>query len=418
MLRSIALVAVALVAVAVATSLHGTAPAEGSCLPPLLPCRPESGPPPVASDPPAHEDPAPEPPLAIGLTESDPRLLVARGITRGVAARAIALRPRYIRVLVPWERVQPSALQRPNWDAPPGGCPRSQPRCASERGLRGLLHAIKLRQETDGGWRILIVPYFTPPWAGHANTGCQRPHATSLSRMPRIGAYRRFLRGIQGLADGVGVQIAYLSPWNEPNHPAFLSPQRRTCSVSSPPLAPAAYAKLVRAAVRELRPDQQLVLGSLAGIDPPRLFAAGAAEFIRALPQDVACLDGPFAQHKYIGRRARHGTAPLRADPATAAAHTLIDDVDAALGAHGCAKPKPLWIAETGTFDHRCEAVAAALGDWARDPRVTAAFQYTFRESQAFPVGLVSPSMRTTYASYRAWHAFARASEIPAAPCG
>jgi hypothetical protein len=49
---------------------------------------------------------------------------------------------------------------------------------------------------------------------------------------------------------------------------------------------------------------------------------------------------------------------------------------------------------------------------------VTAAFQYTFRESPAFPVGLVSASMLTTYASYRAWHAFARASEIPTAPCG
>ena len=113
-----------------------------------------------------------------------------------------------------------------------------------------------------------------------------------------------------------------------------------------------------RAAVQELRPGQELVLGSLAGIDPPRRFAAGAAEFIRALPTDVACLDGPFAQHAYIGTRARHGAAPLRADPATAAAHALIDGVDAALRSHGC--PKPLWIAETGTFDHRCEPVAAA----------------------------------------------------------
>jgi hypothetical protein len=410
-LRTIVLV----VAVAVVAGAAATTPAQGRCLPPLLPCPPDSASP-AAPGAPAQEAGAPDPPLAIGLTESDPRLLVAHGVTRGVAARAIALRPRYVRVLVPWARVQPSARRRPNWDAPPGGCPRTLPRCASARGLRSLLQAIRLRQQADGGWKILVVPYFTPPWAGHPWSGCQRPHASFLSRMPRIGAYRMFLRRIQALADDVGVQIAYWTPWNEPNHPAFLSPQRRTCSPRSPPLAPAAYAKLVRAAVRELRPDQQLVLGSLAGMEAPRVFAAGAAEFVRALPQDVACLDGPFAQHKYIGERARHGTAPLRADPATAAAPTLIDDVDAALRAHGC--PKPLWIAETGTFDHRCEAVAAALGDWARDPRVTAAFQYTFRESRAFPVGLVSPSMRTTYASYRAWHAFARASEIPSAPCG
>jgi hypothetical protein len=413
-LRSIVPLAVV---IAVAAAVSGPAPALGRCLPPLLPCRPEPSPPvpPVVPDPPAQHHPAPDPPLAIGLTEGDPRLLVARGITRGVAAQAIALRPRYIRVLVPWARVQPSALERPNWDAPPGGCPQPRPRCTSARGLRGLLHAIKLRQETDGGWKIVVVPYFTPPWAAHAKTGCQRPGASSLAQLPRIGAYRRFLRGIQGLGDSVGVPLAYWTPWNEPNHPAFLSPQRMTCSVGSPAVAPAAYAKLVRAAVQELRPDQELVLGSLAGMEAPRVFAAGAAEFIRALPPDVACLGGPFAQHTYIGKRARHDSAPLRANPATAAARTLIDDVDAALREHGC--PKPLWIGETGTFDHRCESVAAALGDWARDPRVTAAFQYTFRESHAFPVGLVSSSMLRTYPAYRAWHAFATAREIPPAPC-
>ena len=63
--------------------------------------------------------------------------------------------------------------------------------------------------------------------------------------------------------------------------------------------------------------------------------------------------------------------------------------------------------------------MAAALAAWADDPRVDAAFQYTFRESAAFPVGLVSSSLRTTFRSYTAWHAFSRArGAAPSSPCG
>ena len=62
--------------------------------------------------------------------------------------------------------------------------------------------------------------------------------------------------------------------------------------------------------------------------------------------------------------------------------------------------------------------MAAALRAWADDPRVDAAFQYTLRESSAFPVGLLSSSLRTTFRSYTAWHAFARArGDAPASPC-
>jgi hypothetical protein len=95
----------------------------------------------------------------------------------------------------------------------------------------------------------------------------------------------------------------------------------------------------------------------------------------------------------------------------------VVDAVDAALLSHDC--HKPLWIAETGTFDHRCAAMAAVLRAWADDPRVDAAFQYTFRDAPSFPVGLVSSSLRTTYGSYTAWHAFSRPRAAPPEnPCG
>ena len=396
--------------------------AQSCPLAPLIPCsgprEPATGPgtrhPPVAAPAPAR------PPLAIGLTEGDPRMLVGGRGTGRAARKAAALRPNYVRILVPWERLQPSKARKPNWDAPPGGCPRINPGCRSDRGLRGLLMAIRHRQLADGGWKVLAVPYFTPPWAATGGfRGCQKKRSRHpRAQMPQIAAYRRFLRGLNALADKVGVRIDYITPWNEPNHPGFLQPQRATCNRRSPAIAPRKYAKLVRAAQKELRYEQTLVLGSLAGLQAPRVYGAGAPEFIQALPRDVACIDGPFAQHAYIGEPGRRGRPPRRVSPASAARHGLLEQVLAALDAKGCAKPPRLWIAETGTFDHRCASMSAALRAWARHDRIDAAFQYTFREAHTFPVGLVSPSLKITYGSYRAWSAFAGGPmKVPPSPC-
>jgi|SRR5215218_1578916 len=417
------MVIVMLAAVATAAALVPALATAQSCpFAPLIACntphRPNAGP--GLRETPATAPKKMPPPLAIGLTEGDPRLLVPGGTTRRAALKVVALKPNYVRVLVPWERLQPSALRKPNWDAPPGGCPPINPGCRSSLGLRTLLRAIKHRQDADGGWKILVVPYFTPTWAATGGfRGCQRARSRyPRAQMPNIGAYRRFLRGINALADKVGVRIDYITPWNEPNHPGFLQPQRATCNRRSRVVSPRRYVKLVRAAQKELRYEQTLVLGSLAGLGQPRTFGAGAAEFIKALPPDVVCADGPFAQHAYVGRPGRRGRLARRANPASAARPTLLDDVLAALDAKGCPQIKQLWIAETGTFDHRCEAMSAALRAWARNDRIDAAFQYTFREAHHFPVGLVSPSLKRTYKSYRAWFAFAGGPpKIPPSPC-
>jgi hypothetical protein len=419
------------VVLAVAAGAAGVLPtlatAKECPLAPLVPCnnpphQPNAGPGPGSLVPGEPAVAAPvkiAPPLAIGLTEGDPRLLVPSGITRLVARKAVALKPAYVRVLVPWERLQPYANRKPNWDAPPGGCPRINPGCRSSNGLRSLLAAIRHRQALDGGWKILVVPYFTPPWAASQFKGCQRKRSRhSRAQLPRIAPYRTFLRGLNALGDKVGVKLDYITPWNEPNHPGFLQPQRMVCNRLSKAVSPAAYATLVRAAQQELRYQQTIVLGSLAGLQQPRTYGAGAAEFIRGLPRDVACVDGPFSQHAYVGRPARRGGEPRRANPASAPRTSLFGDVLAALDAKGCPQEKRLWIGETGTFDHRCEAMSAALRAWARDDRIDAAFQYTFREAHAFPVGLVSPSMKLTYRSYRAWFAFAGSPEkVPPSPC-
>ena len=407
-----ALCVVAVAAIAFACGVAGApaAVAREICIPRLLPC---PVPPPPQHPPPATRKPA----LELGLTEADPRLLIAAR-PGSAGARAVALKPRYVRVLVDWSRVQPRAHRAPNWNAPAGGCPRARPGCHTGLSLIALLKTIKARRHADGGWQVVVVPYFTPAWAATAPRGCQRPGTGARAQMPQIAAYRAFLRALQRLGDELGMDLPYWAPWNEPNHPGFLNPQRAVCDKRSPALAPALYAQLVRAARAELRPDQQLVIGELAGLDAPRPYGASAPEFVRALPPDVACAGDAFGQHVYIGERGRGGRPPAVVNPATATvqASALVDAVDRALLDHGCRTP--IWISETGTFDHRCEAMAAALRTWADDPRVDAAFQYTFRDAPAFPVGLVSSSLRTTYRSYTAWHAFSRVHDEPLArPC-
>jgi hypothetical protein len=46
------------------------------------------------------------------------------------------------------------------------------------------------------------------------------------------------------------------------------------------------------------------------------------------------------------------------------------------------------------------------LLDWYEDPRVTAAFQYTLREDDQFPTGLVDTALRRPFPVLRAWQAW------------
>ncbi len=63
-----------------------------------------------------------------------------------------------------------------------------------------------------------------------------------------------------------------------------------------------------------------------------------------------------------------------------------------------------------------CEALAAQVLTWYRDPRVGAIFQFSFRDDPAFPVGLISPNLSHTFRVYGLWRALARARSAGSAP--
>ena len=171
-------------------------------------------------------------------------------------------------------------------------------------------------------------------------------------------------------------------------------------------MAPAVYRARRRDArrARAAPGEQSSSLGELAGLARPRLRGSGVEEFYAALPDDVVCSASVVGAARL--RRARRPESALRP----------VEQLEAALDKRPCAKDKPIWITETGvggrdaaaSADRRprdaardCRALDAALRRWDVDPRVDAAFQYTFREDPAFPVGLADAGLTPYLAGLR-----------------
>ncbi|UGS38095.1 hypothetical protein [Capillimicrobium parvum] len=359
-----------------------------------------------------------------GITEANPHL-VAPGPQPGAFTpwrdRLQALQPRYLRILVDWRRVQPTPSQGPDWSQPADGCLRGIPPCAAFSGIADELRAAAAAQMVP-----VIVILGTPDWAASPPAGCESERAGAAARMPAdLEAYRVLIRSLLELGAGERIALPWWSPWNEPNHPLFFGPQRAACDADRAPQSPDRYAELVRAARAELDAapgDQRIVLGEVAGFDAPRANAVGSAEFARALPDDVVCGAGVWAQHAYA--KVAGELAADAADPAAQpGAPRILRGVTDALDAHACpGGPLPVWITETGASsqDGRdgCEAMARALAVWSDDPRVDVAFQYTFREDTAFRVGLANPRLTRLEPAYGAWRALATGGlGDPAAAC-
>lgn len=353
--------------------------------------------------------------LAVGISEANARLLAPPppGAPREPAfaawrERVAAIAPAYVRLTVVWHQVQPTRAVPPDFAMADTGCLRNVQPCSSYAGLRDRLAAVRAL-----GARPVITIYSTPEWAAAEPYGCEPDASGTVGRMPEPGAYRALVRALLDFTRAEGVPIAAWGPWNEPNHPAFLNPQRAVCEPASPPLSPGRYAQLVDIFREEAGPDAPLLLGEVAGYDSPRATAAGAAEFATALPRRTACAADLFALHSYVGSpRDRREGAPLVGQPARAGDLDIVDDVMAALDAHRCQRPHRLWITETGVIGEErrtvqgCREMHAALGAWDAHPRVDAAFQYTVREDPLFRSGLAAARLGEPYPVFSAWAAW------------
>jgi hypothetical protein len=362
--------------------------------------------------------------LAIGLTERNATLLWSRtarptydlGPWRD---RVEALRPQVYRLMIDWAQLQPSPKRGADLAKTEDGCARGLGPCGAFDGIRDQLRAVKTQQDAHGGWEVLVTPYGVPQWAAAPPRGCERPGTEPRSRpfnAAGLRGYRRLVRDLLALARAEGVELKWWAPWNEPNQPFFISPQRLACSTSARSLAPGVYARITRALRAELPPRARLVLGDLAGVDGPSPNATGVAEFVAALPRDVACAGDAWAQHQYAEAADREGP---------------VGQLKRALDRRRCTRSTPIWVTETGVGgahagDDRdtspaalrrgCRLLNATLRRWQRDPRVDVAVQYTFREDTAFPVGLVDAPLTRAYRTYDLWAAWGGDRPADAAP--
>ncbi len=402
-------VAAAVAAVAVVASRSGD---DGSREPavapsPVVPARPERE---------RHAST-----LAVGVTEANANLVFSAAERPDTGAfgswrdRLAALRPRYFRLPVDWSQLQPVPGEPVRWDRPVDGCMRGGPPCGTFAGILDLLRAVRSQQRAQGGWEVLVSIYGVPDWAARAAGGCERPGAAPRSRPitdEGLRAYRALVRSLLDLAAREGVRLRWWTPWNEPNGPFFVSPQRQRCSRNSTALAPGVYTRLARALRAEVGAapgEHGIVIGELADVQSRRRYGASIPEFFEALPDDVVCSADVFSQHAYAQRGQEAD------DPGG------VGQLERALADRPCAAGKPLWVTETGVGgahvgDRRsggpatqradCRAMATALARWRRDPRVTAAFQYTFRDDPVFPVGLVDAALTRTWPAYHLWRAW------------
>ena len=381
---------------------------------------------PPASAPAALQAPpvvkGPDGGLAIGLTESNANLLLAAPavVPAGFqAARAAlsALHPAYVRFDVDWAAVQPNAATPPQFDTPSSGCARQTGPCATFAGLRDDLHALATQQRAGSGYQPVIVIYDAPSWAAVAASGCRQPPSSSgadLISARGLAGYRQLVLSLLALGRSEHVALNWWSPWDEPNQPLFISPQRASCAGDSPLLSPAIYTKLTRTLAVTLRaagPDHQLVLGDLADFPKPRAHVGGIGEFIAALPQDVICATRVWAQHEYPKPSAPGGV------PGGVFA------LEQALDARGrCGLQARIWVTETGVGAPRlgqprdtsavelaagCRLMGRVLASWDRDRRVDVAFQYSFREDPSFQVGLADAALTRLYPTYHLFQAWA-----------
>ncbi|MEV4420397.1 hypothetical protein AB0L40_10550 [Patulibacter sp. NPDC049589] len=402
----------------------------------------DDAPAPVPQAPRAAAPDAIAPPtLAVGLVTTDAGALTppATLVPAFQSAQAVtdAIAPRFVRIDVRWDLLQPDAATPLDPARVIGdGCGRegAQP-CSGPVSLARTLGALRAAQVAHPGrYRPLISFWGMPGWAGAPGDGCDAAKARPGARPLAPGKEPAYAAAIARVWDAVraaGIDGADWTPWNEPNAPYFLDPQRASCSASAAPRSPAQFSRLVvtmDAELHRLRAtapagsqarDDRLIVGELAAWGAPSRRAVPTDEFLRALPDDVLCRADVLSVHGYLEAKPRSG----KGEPIAAGLREL--------DRRPCLDGKPAWITETAvgspraggrrdvskdTLRAECRLMDRQLDRWYHDPRVTAAFQYSVREDPAFPTGLLDEGLTRTFPVAAVWAAWGGSRDPAAAP--
>lgn len=174
-----------------------------------------------------------------------------------------------VRLTASWSRIAPDPRSA---ERPGGGFRPDDPATYAPGAFDHLDLAV--REAHRAGLRVLIdLAFWAPRWAVQAgSTDRERPRLR-----PDPAAFAAFATavarrydGTRTGADGAGLpRVGLYATWNEPNHPAFLSPQWEPTASGFTPESADVYRAMHRAAapaIRDVSPGATVLLGNLTSI--------------------------------------------------------------------------------------------------------------------------------------------------------
>ena len=361
--------------------------------------------------------------LAVGITEPNPNLVSPShdipSRSRAGATRSASCIRRSTGSSSTGRRSSPPSDAPPDLDALNGGCLRDKLPCAAFAGVRDQLRGARRAPARGrlgglrGGRRHAGVGGAARLGLRARRHGAAQPDAARRRAAPptaRLVA-RHARRGREE-----GATLRYWAPWNEPNHPYSSSPQRPRRAAPPSRASRRGPTSRSRGALRAAR-SRGARRPALRARRGRRRWSAGApsprpsASSSRRCPRGWCAAPRAWTQHAYIGgdgRARRRRGAGSRAKGCAAAG---LDDRD------GRRAPRARRRRAPAARPASCAAAApctAASSAGTRDPRVTAAVQYTLREDDLFPTGLVTTDLDRAYPALAEWQQWGmRARERP-----
>ncbi|WP_157260784.1 cellulase family glycosylhydrolase [Patulibacter minatonensis] len=341
-----------------------------------------------------------------------------------------------VRLTASWSRIAPD----PRSTTKPGGAFRAGVPSTYAPGAWDHLD-VAVREARRAGLRVLVdVAFWAPRWAvDPASPDRDRPRLR-----PDPAEFRAFATAVARRYDGSATgsdgrplpRVDLYATWNEPNHPAFLSPQWRREGTRFDAASADVYRAMHEAAapaIREASPGATVLLGNLTSIGgrdgeagvPPLRFLRRLACVDDALRPvtDGACRDfrpvtaDGLAFHPYT-RYVTPGTPAVGRDRVQLADQAKLQSLLRRLrdarrivldGAPGV--PAPVWLTEYGyeareddPYQPFTRADQARFVGWSgylawRSPGVVSAAQFLIRDIDPAETGLSEDDRRR----YRDW---------------
>jgi nuclear transport factor 2 (NTF2) superfamily protein len=282
---------------------------------------------------------------------------------------------KWLRVVLHWRSVAPSSRAL----LPPPGFNES-----GQAGYNWGLYDNLIGEARARGLKLLVtIAGPVPKWAtGNHKSYTYKPSAT------------RFQRFVTAVGNRYRGQVAMWSVWNEPNHPAFLTPQFAGRKGHEYAYSPQLYRGLFLAADRGLRASGNGAVPLLMGETAPRgnTKVVAPLRFLRGLlaARGFFPADG-YAHHAYTTATGPSYVPRNPDDVTIGTVSRLTRTLDAEARAHRIRSRMPIYLTEFGIqsqpdpfigVSYQRQAEYRSISEWYawRNPRVAAFSQYLMRD--------------------------------------